>query len=78
MAENTRGQNRKNDRKNKNIRTTSDDLNAGSKHQISTNRGMSDLESGPSIGRNERTRGSGLSTKRSVTGSDFDGQNKVE
>ena len=69
---------RKPERKTKNIRTTSDDLNAGSKHQISTNRGMADLEPGASIGRNIKTRGSGLSTKRSVTGSDYDGQNTVE
>jgi hypothetical protein len=78
MAENTRGQNRKSERKTKNIRTNSDDLNAGSKHQISTNRGMADLDSGPSIGSNVKKRGSGMSTKRSVTGSDFDGQTSVE
>jgi hypothetical protein len=78
MAENSRGQNKNNERKNRNLKTTSDDLNAGSKHQISTNRGMADLDAGPSIGSNVRKRGSGISTKRSVTGSDFDGQNTVE
>ncbi|MCU7547621.1 hypothetical protein OCK74_00785 [Chitinophagaceae bacterium LB-8] len=78
MAENSRNQNRKPERKTKNMKTTSDDLNAGSKHQISGNRGISDLESGASIGRNVRTRGSGLSTKRGVSGSDYDGQNVVE
>jgi hypothetical protein len=78
MAENSRGQNRKPERKTKNLKTTSDDLNAGSKHQISNNRGTTDLESGASIGSNVRTRGAGISTKRSVTGSDYDGQNVIE
>ena len=78
MAENSRGQNRKNASKTRNLQTNSDDLNAGSKHQISTNRGMADLDSGPSIGSNVRKRGSGISTKKSVTGSDFDGQTSTE
>lgn len=78
MAENSRGQNKDQVRKHKNLDTKSDDLNAGSKQQVSTNRGTADLESNASIGRNVRTRGSGLSTKKSVTGSDYDGQNTIE
>lgn len=48
--------------------------NVGSNQQHSLNRGMADMDADASIGTDRTTRGSGISTKRSVTGSDYDGQ----
>lgn len=48
--------------------------NIGSNQQHSLNRGMADMDADSSIGTDRTTRGSGISTKRSVTGSDYDGQ----
>ena len=75
MAENTRGQNT-DDRNSVRKGEERSDLaspDLGSKEQISINRGMVDMDPEPSIGTNRTTRGSGISTKKNVTGSDYDG-----
>lgn len=73
MAENTRGQNGQRDEKRGGSREQQKS-NLGSEHQISTNRGITDMDAQPSVGNRGRTRGSGIVTKKNITGSDYDGQ----
>jgi hypothetical protein len=76
MAEKRKDRNTggRSDNRHKGSERMNEERNAGSKEQISVNRGMADMDAGPSVGTNESTRGSGISTKKSVTGSDYDGQ----
>ena len=73
MAENTRGQNRNDQNRNQ----ESDISRTQGEHSRQTGRdtGLADMtEERTSSGQNASERGSGLRTKRSVTGSDYDGQ----
>ncbi|MEI6947948.1 hypothetical protein V9K67_12190 [Paraflavisolibacter sp. H34] len=81
MSENVRGQNTERNRPESenevNQGSGRPDLaqtNLGSERQVSLNRGTTDMDPQPSIGTNVRPSGSGITTKRNVTGSDYDGQ----
>lgn len=73
MAEHTRGQDGQPEKERRYPREDQKS-NLGSEHQISTNRGISDMDAQPSVGNRGRTRGSGIVTKKNITGSDYDGQ----
>ena len=85
MAENVKGQNRNSDQENRNqgkrkVLPENDMTSSNSDHQnASANRGgTTDMGSNALRGATGNTsranKGSGITTKRSVTGSDYDGQ----
>lgn len=74
-TENNNLQNRDQDQQNENRHTGQDDIkHAGSESNAAPDHGHADMTSRPSEGVVGSTHSSGISTKSSVTGSDFDGQ----
>lgn len=74
MAEHTKGKDDKRERGRESTRSDMGKQDIGSNQRASTNRGVADMDSNSSVSTSRKTSGSGIAPKKSVTGSDYDGQ----
>ncbi|MBD0331322.1 MAG: hypothetical protein ICV66_01575 [Chitinophagaceae bacterium] len=77
MAEKQKRKNKSNNENtDRNTSTPTRNISGNPQHNASQNRGLSDMDNeAVGTGTNLQERGSGLNTKKGVTGSDYDGQN---